>query len=91
MFAVRIKINLLFARSSSLPRPASLDLGFFTNPSEMRLFTSSSIKVVYKRPNSFLLVRILMGNSCKFQVLIHIHHKNNDLYFHLKKYNIHFL
>ena len=37
MFAVRMKINLLFAHSSSLPRPASLDLGLFTNPSEIRL------------------------------------------------------
>ncbi len=42
MFAVRINIDFPFARSSSLSRPASLDLGLFTNPSEIRLFTSSS-------------------------------------------------
>ena len=33
---------MLFARSSSLPRPASLDLELFTKPSEMRLFTRST-------------------------------------------------
>jgi len=34
MFAVGMKIDLLFARSSSLSRPASLDLTLFTKPSE---------------------------------------------------------
>ena len=43
MFAVRMKVYLLFARLSSLSRPASLDLEHFTNPSEIRLFTCSSI------------------------------------------------
>jgi len=42
MFAEMILIYLPFARQSSLSRPASLDLGVFTNPSEMRLFTSLS-------------------------------------------------
>ena len=42
MFAVRILIDLPFARLSSLSRPESLDLALFTNPWEMRLFTSSS-------------------------------------------------
>ena len=46
MFAVKMKIDLLFARSSSLSRPASLDLGLFTKPSGIQLFTclSSFIK-----------------------------------------------
>ena len=42
MFAVWMRIVLLFARSSSLSRPVSLDLRFFTTPSENRLFTGSS-------------------------------------------------
>ena len=41
MFAEMKEIDFLFARSSSLSRPASLDLGLFTNPSEMRLIACS--------------------------------------------------
>jgi hypothetical protein len=35
MFAVTMKIDFLFVRSSSLSRPISLDLGLFTQPLEM--------------------------------------------------------
>jgi hypothetical protein len=38
MFAVRMKVELLFARLSALSRPASLDLELFTNPPEICIF-----------------------------------------------------
>ena len=42
MFAVMMKIDIRFARLSSLSRPASLDLGLFMKSSDMRQFTSLS-------------------------------------------------
>ena len=43
MFAVMMTISYLFVRLRSLSRPASLDLRLFPNPSEMQLFSGSSM------------------------------------------------
>jgi len=42
MFAVRMKVDLLFARLASFSRPASLDIWFLTKPSKNQLFMCSS-------------------------------------------------
>jgi len=61
MFAVMMMIDLLFARFCSLSRPASLDLGLFTNPSEMRLLkvhhclvSVLSSKALFERSFNFI-------------------------------------